>query len=115
MFVRLLLLMLDSILVGLFFVLGVIYRMGLANKRSRGMDDGQSILKAIMWLWFVLMGNQMILMYNDFSAIMDCQGTNLDIPMVLNVVARLLLLPMALLFLYATMKRNPFGRGQPYE
>jgi hypothetical protein len=96
----------NSILVGTFFVLGILYWMGLDHTRKGVSGEGVSILRAISWMWFVLLINEIISMYHTMNSIMLRQECAFEMDIVLTVVAKLILLPVALLFLWATIKRN---------
>ena len=100
-------LILDMFIVSLYFVLGVIYLMGLLHTNERGGTEGKAILKGLSAMWFVLMATGIFNMIYTMNLFLG-SGTDgfIESDMTVAIAIKIVTIPILLYFLYATMKRN---------
>lgn len=102
-------LLLDTFVVSLYFILGVMYTLALIQLRRREHREGRTMITSLAAIWFTLMGQGIVRMILTMGAFLSQfpESSFMCDNMMLNIIIDLISLPVLTYLVYATMKRNP--------
>lgn len=101
-------LLLDTLIVSLYFILGVLYAMALIQLRKKSKMEGRTMITSLAAMWFLLMAHGIVRIIMTMGAFITHYPSSsfMDDNMVLNIIVDLFSLPVLVYLVYATMKRN---------